>query len=147
MAMLNLHATCIAFDGDGVLLTGASGSGKSDLALRALETGACLVADDRTELTRGNDGRLIAQAPPQLAGLIEVRGLGILRWPHLAQAALRLVVALVPPEQVPRLPGEGVADHLGVVLPRLLLTPFEASAVTKLRLATRLAAGHIMRAS
>jgi HPr kinase/phosphorylase len=147
MAMLNLHATCIAFDGDGVLLTGASGSGKSDLALRALETGACLVADDRTELTRGDDGRLIAQAPPQLAGLIEVRGLGILRWPHLAEAALRLVVALVPPEQVPRLPCEGVADHLGVVLPRLLLTPFEASAVTKLRLATRLAAGHIMRAS
>jgi HPr kinase/phosphorylase len=144
--MLNLHATCIAFDGGGVLLTGASGSGKSDLALRALEAGASLVADDRVVLTRA-DGRLIAEPPPQLAGLIEVRGLGILRWPHLPRAELRLIVALVPPDQVPRLPGEGVADHLGVVLPRLLLSPFEASAVAKLRLATRLAAGHIMRAS
>lgn len=144
--MLNLHATCIAFDGDGVLLTGASGSGKSDLALRAIEAGAALIADDRVLLIRA-DRQLIAQPPPQLAGLIEVRGLGILRWPHLAQAALRLVVALVPPDQVPRLPAEGVSDHLGVVLPRLLLAPFEVSAVTKLRVATRLAAGHIMRAS
>lgn len=144
--MLNLHATCIAFDGDGVLLTGASGSGKSDLALRAIEVGAALVADDRVTLERQEE-RLIAQAPPPLAGLIEVRGLGIMRLPHLARAALRLVVSLVPPDQVPRLPGDGIADHLGVVLPRLLLSPFEASAVAKLRLATRLAAGHIMRAS
>lgn len=142
----SLHATCIAFDGDGVLLTGPSGSGKSDLALRAIECGAALIADDQVELARA-DGRLFAQAPPQLAGLLEVRGLGILHMPHLARAALRLVVALVPAEQVPRLPGEGVADHLGVVLPRLLLAPFEVSAVVKLRLATRLAAGHIMRAS
>jgi len=143
--MQRLHATCIALDGTGVLLTGRSGAGKSDLALRAIDAGAVLVADDQVELRRAG-GVLTARAPAILAGLLEVRGVGLIRLPYQADAPLGLVAELVPPEQVPRLPGAGVTDFLGIVVPRLLLAPFEASALAKLRLAARIATGHIMRA-
>jgi serine kinase of HPr protein (carbohydrate metabolism regulator) len=144
--MLNLRATCVAFDGEGVLLTGDSGSGKSDLALRAIDAGAMLVADDRVELRRQGE-RLTARAPDLLRGLLEVRGLGILRLPFITSAPLQLLVCLTPPVDVPRMPEDETADYLGVRLPLVRLAPFEASAPAKLRLAARIAAGHIMRAS
>jgi HPr kinase/phosphorylase len=144
--MLNLHATCVAFDGAGVLLIGESGSGKSDLALRAIDAGAVLVADDRVELRRDGE-RLIASAPAPLVGLIEIRGVGIIQQPHATSAPVRLVVALCAPAAVPRLPEPDAIDYLGVVSPKLFLAPFESSAVIKLRLAARIATGHIMRAS
>ena len=143
--MHRAHATCVVLEGTGLLLRGTSGAGKSDLALRVIDAGAVLVADDQVELTRDGE-RLIARPALVLAGLLEVRGLGVLRLPYQAAAAVGLVVDLVPPDQVPRLPEDGVTDLLGIVIPRLLLAPFEASAVAKLRLAARLAAGHIMRA-
>jgi HPr kinase/phosphorylase len=144
--MLNLHATCVAFDGAGVLLIGESGCGKSDLALRAIDAGAVLVADDRVELKREGD-RLIASAPAPLVGLIEIRGIGIVQRQFAASAPIRLVAALCASATVPRLPEPDTVDYLGVVAPRLLLAPFEASAVIKLRLAAQIATGHIMRAS
>lgn len=143
--MLRLHASCVVFEACGILLTGPSGAGKSDLALRAIDAGGILVADDQIEIWRHGD-TLVARPPPLLAGLLEVRGLGLLRLPHRDETRLALLVDLVVPERVPRLPGDGVSDLLGVVLPRVLLTPFEPSALTKLRLAVRLATGHIMRA-
>jgi HPr kinase/phosphorylase len=99
----------VDLDGAGVLIRGASGAGKSRLAhmllLRAPLCGraARLVADDRVVLTVENNG-LIASSPAGLAGLIELRGLGIARVPHLARTRLQLVIDLVEEELVPRLP-------------------------------------------
>ncbi|MFN3845859.1 MAG: HPr kinase/phosphorylase [Paracoccaceae bacterium] len=90
-APLVLHATTIAFDGKGILLTGASGSGKSSLALQLMAIGASLVADDRTVLTKQED-MVVASSPATIAGLIEARGVGILRVDFQAQAAVSLVV-------------------------------------------------------
>ncbi|MGE3652127.1 MAG: HPr kinase/phosphorylase, partial [Reyranellaceae bacterium] len=81
-----IHATCVALPEGGVLLRGDSGAGKSDLALRLIDGGARLVADDRTDLMREGD-LLIARAPTSIAGLIEARGLGILRLPPEKLAA------------------------------------------------------------
>ncbi|MEX2642614.1 MAG: HPr kinase/phosphatase C-terminal domain-containing protein [Acetobacterales bacterium] len=139
------HATCVALDGRGVLILGRSGSGKSDLALRLLMQGAALVADDRVDL-RFEGGAVVASPPPSLAGLIEIRGVGIvaaadIRAVAAAECVICLVVELVAPEHVPRLPPQARCDLLGVSLPVLRLAPFESSAADKLRAATHLAAG------
>jgi len=132
--MIRVHGTSVALGGDGILLRGLSGSGKSDLALRLIADGACLVADDQTELRRV-DETLEMAAPAAIAGRLEVRGVGILRVPAVPSAPLRLVVDLVAPERVERLPEPLFCELLGMSLPRLLLAPFEASAPAKLRLA------------
>ena len=77
--MEQIHATCVDIEGAGVLLLGPSASGKSDLALRLMDGGARLVADDRVDLAL-EDGRLVASAPKDIASRIEVRGLGILEF-------------------------------------------------------------------
>lgn len=88
-----LHASCVAVDGRGLLILGPSGSGKSALALQLIALGAVLVADDRTEV-RLENAVLIARCPPTIQGLIEARGLGILRVPVLAETTLALAVDL-----------------------------------------------------
>ena len=137
-----VHATCVALKlpGSGwraVLLRGPSGAGKSDLGLRLIEGGARLVADDQTELVR--KGRtVIASAPARIAGLIEARGIGIVKLARdqlVARAPVVLLVDLAPPERIERLPQQARERLLGVDLPVLVLAPFEASAVAKLRLA------------
>lgn len=143
---LNLHATCIAFAGRAALLLGPSGAGKSDLALRAIAAGAVLVADDQVLLATER-GRLIARPPPAIAGLIEVRGIGLVRYPYLRQAPVCLAVALLPSDQVPRLPEPATVEYISVQIPHVEMAAFEDSAVAKLRLAVGAAARHIMRAS
>jgi HPr kinase/phosphorylase len=129
-----VHATAVSIGGRAVLLRGASGSGKSDLALRLIDAGARLVADDRSELRR--EGNTVSvQAPAPIAGLIEARGIGILRVDSLASAELALVVDLVAPEAVERLPEPRNETILGLSVPLIALAPFEASALAKLRLA------------
>jgi serine kinase of HPr protein (carbohydrate metabolism regulator) len=130
------HATCVAIDGVGVLLRGPPGSGKSDLALRLIDGGARLVADDQTRLEPDGAG-ILASAPPQIAGQLEVRGVGILRAPSVAQAPLGLVVDLVAADAVERHPEPAECRYLDRSLPLLRLAPFEASAAAKLRLAVR----------
>jgi HPr kinase/phosphorylase len=137
MQMLRVHGTSVALDGDGVLLRGAPGSGKSDLALRLVDGGALLIADDQTELRRGAGDALIASAPPAIAGRIELRGVGILPCPSIAQAPLRLVVDLVAPDAVERLPEPEHCRLLGIALPLLRLAPFAASTPAKLRFVLR----------
>lgn len=88
-----LHASCVAVDGRGMLILGPSGSGKSALALQLMALGAVLVADDRTEV-RLENATLIARCPPTIHGLIEARGVGILRAPALAETTLALAVDL-----------------------------------------------------
>ena len=132
-----VHATAVAVERRGVLLLGPSGSGKSDLALRLIDAGGRLIADDQVVLTRVQD-RLIATAPPALAGRIEARGIGILTldgallWRRMPMA---LAVELAPPERIERLPEAASRDFLGIALPLIRLSPFEASAPAKLRLA------------
>jgi serine kinase of HPr protein (carbohydrate metabolism regulator) len=138
-----VHATCVALRARrgwrGVLLRGPSGSGKSDLALRLIDSNARLVSDDQTELERAGL-QLFATAPPTIAGLIEVRGLGIVRLPRdqlVARVPLTLLVDLVAERQIERLPEPRHECVLGVRLPVMAVAPFEPSAPTKLRLAFR----------
>lgn len=136
--MVRVHGSSVTIDGRGILLRGPSGSGKSDLALRLIDQGAMLVADDQTELSRNGD-RLEMKAPPTIAGMIEVRGVGIIPMPHIGSAALDLVVDLAPASEVERLPEPRFCEFEGVSVPLLALDPFTASAPAKLRLALRTA--------
>jgi RNase adaptor protein for sRNA GlmZ degradation len=136
--ILRLHATCVALDGRGVLLRGASGAGKSALALRLIQAGARLVADDQVELRRDGEA-LVAAAPAALAGLVEARGVGILSLPRADTARLALVVDVSPsgaaPDPGQRLPDPARVDLLGVSLPRAALAADDPAAFAKLRLA------------
>ncbi|HEY1795738.1 MAG TPA: serine/threonine protein kinase [Stellaceae bacterium] len=131
---LLVHATAVAVDGKAVLLRGPSGAGKSDLGLRLIDAGGCLVSDDQSELRRDGD-RVLVRAPAAIQGLIEVRGVGIVRLPALSDAPLALIVDLVAPDRVERLPPPRREPILGVDVPVVALAPFEASAVAKLRAA------------
>ncbi len=137
--MLTVHGTCVELDGRGLLFRGPSGSGKSDLALRLIDVGAKLVADDQVELRRDGDG-LKARPPALLAGKIEVRGLGILAFPHAVDMPLAGVVDLVARGDVERMPEPRHVRLLDTSLPAVLLSPFEASAVAKVRAFARLIA-------
>jgi serine kinase of HPr protein (carbohydrate metabolism regulator) len=130
---LLLHGSAVGLDGKGVLLLGASGSGKSDLALQMIDRGAVLIADDQVCLSRAGD-RLMAEAPPALAGLIEVRGLGIMRVPH-AVGGLDLVVDLESGEEEARLPDPMTASWHGLSLPKIRIQARAASAAAKIALA------------
>ncbi|HOZ31507.1 MAG TPA: HPr kinase/phosphatase C-terminal domain-containing protein [Tabrizicola sp.] len=88
-----LHASTVAVNGRGLLILGPSGAGKSALALQLIALGALLVADDRTDLT-AQSGRLTARCPAPIKGLIEARGLGLLRAPPLDEAEIALVADL-----------------------------------------------------
>ena len=138
-----VHGTCVALGRRGALLRGAPGAGKSDLALRFMalpgEGALCphLVADDQVSVTARADGTLLASAPPTIAGKIEVRGLGVIEVPFLAEAQLVLICELVGGKDVPRMPleaGEKIVIA-GVPVPTLKLAPFEASTPLKLRMA------------
>ncbi len=133
MSGTRVHATTVAVQGEAVLLMGPSGSGKSDLALRLIDRGAALVSDDYTML-RVDKGRLIASPPETIAGLIEVRGLGIVAAPFVAGVAAVLVVRLGEP--VERMPAGGTKTVIaGVALPEIALAAFEASTAIKVELA------------
>ena len=137
--MEQIHATCVDVEGVGVLFLGAPGNGKSDLALRLIDGGARLVADDRVDLTL-EDGCVIASAPPKLAGRIEVRGIGILEIKALKKSPVGLAVDLVHPDHVERVPEPATIDLLGVLVALVRLAPFEASAPAKVRAALKAAA-------
>ncbi|MGH7123477.1 MAG: HPr kinase/phosphorylase [Stellaceae bacterium] len=132
--MILVHGTTVALEGEGVLLRGPSASGKSDLALRLIDSGARLVADDQTELSSTPNG-LIARSPATIAGKIEVRGVGILQVAAVPSAPIRLVVDLVPTDQVERLPELKFCEYLQWSLPLLALASYEASTPAKIRLA------------
>lgn len=136
--MQTVHATTIAIDGQGVMLRGPSGSGKSDLALRLIDDGARLVADDQTEI-EARDGRLIARAPARLAGLLEVRGVGIVPVDAVDRVEVALIAEMASQSEIQRLPDEGRAavSVAGVSLPSIRLEPFQASAPAKLRIALK----------
>jgi HPr kinase/phosphorylase len=127
-----LHASCVERAGAGVLLLGGPGSGKSDLTLRLIDHGFSLVADDRVDIADG-----FARAPVALAGLLEVRGLGIVRIPYTAKAALALAIEL-----------DGVGErvpcprrHKLLDLPLIALDPSCVSAASRVAMALACALG------
>jgi HPr kinase/phosphorylase len=123
---MQVHGSCASKGGSGVLLIGPPGSGKSDLLLRLLDRGFSLVADDRVDIEAG-----VARPPPNLAGLLEVRGLGIVRLAHVAQTCLALAVTLGAP--VARLPQP--ARHPILDLPLIAVEAHHASAPAIVELA------------
>ena len=139
-----VHGTTVEIAGKGVLIRGASGSGKSDLALRLIDGGAMLVADDQTTLAFA-DGALSASPPATIAGLLEVRGLGLIRLPYRQSTPLALVVDLVATDQVERMPDDLRTPLLGVEVPTIQLFAFETSAAAKVRLAASCPTRDIIR--
>jgi serine kinase of HPr protein (carbohydrate metabolism regulator) len=140
--MHRLHGTCVAIEGSGILLRGASGSGKSDLGLRLIDAGGELIADDYTDVANV-DGCLVASAPTTIRGLVELRGLGVLRIPYRDSARLVSVIDLVAPERIERMPAAASVTVLDVRLPLFRLAPFEASAVAKVRWIVRMIRGSV----
>jgi len=145
---LAIDGTAVAIGDAALLLAGPSGSGKSDLALRLIDGGAKLIADDRVELLV-EAGKLCCQAPhdmpPALQGFIEARGVGIIPAPQIAgPLPLQWLVELVPPDRVERLPAAESRSFLGHAVPVLRLSAFEASTAAKLRLAAAAGPGLII---
>ncbi len=133
---VNIHATCVSFGAQGVLLLGGSGAGKSDLALRLIARNATLVADDRCDLSV-DDGVLTARAPETIAGLLEVRGIGIIDLPYAAGAAIVLVADLSAPvvrmpEPMRYRPPRPLALRQSAQPPLIALNAFEESAPDKI---------------
>ncbi len=123
-----IHGSCVAIGQQGVLLLGASGSGKSDLALRLMDRGALLVGDDYL-VTDVRDTGLWVKPAQRLAGMIEVRNVGLCTTQHINEARIALVVRLDAPPQ--RLPEDETEFVQGIGLPRLILNAYEASAPIK----------------
>lgn len=129
---VNVHATAIALSGRGILIRGRSGSGKSALALSTLRRAdalgleAALVADDQVLVER-NGEHVDALAPEAIRGLIEVAGVGILPERSIARIRLELLVDLVAPGEIPRMPDSAAAGILGVTLRRIVLPERQAA--------------------
>lgn len=131
-----MHGSCVSRDGDGILVVGPPGSGKSDLVLRLISRGFELVADDQVDIADG-----IASCPVQLAGLLEARGVGVVRLPYRSHARLALIVEINGrPERMP-LPQQD--PHLK--LPIVQIDAAAASAPEKVALALDCALGRVVQ--
>lgn len=135
--MIRVHASCVALGGVGVLIRGDSGTGKSDLALRIIQLGGRLVADDQVFL-QAADGVLYAFAPHGLRGRIEIRGVGIIERPYAHVAAVGAIVDLTSAGEIERMPEPAEIELAGVRLPCHRLDPFEAAAAHKVAALARL---------
>ena len=130
---INIHATLVSLNGKGILLTGKSGSGKSDLALRMImEYQAQLVADDRVDLVL-KYGKVYGSAPETISGKLEIRNVGIGNFPAAKEAEITLCAELcTDKKELERLPLPDTVDLLGVSVTKLKLYPFECSTVYKI---------------
>lgn len=136
--MIQIHATAVSINNHAVLIRGESGSGKSDLALRLIDQGAMLVADDRCDLDV-SENQIIATAPKALVGMLEVRGLGIIQTPVERFAPVSLIVDLIQTGSIERLPEQAVCNDYGPTVAYITLYAFEASATAKVRLSLAIA--------
>lgn len=129
----NLHASCVARDGRAVLISGPSGSGKSDLALRLLDRGFALVSDDRT-IVRKEGGKLLSSPPETIKGKLEIRGIGIVDMDHISNVPVALVVELT--SDIQRLPDDSRSRLiLGIDVPLVTVDAMTASAPSKVAIA------------
>lgn len=131
-----VHATTVAINGDGVLIRGPAGSGKSDLALRLIDAGAGLVADDYTKLEI-IDAKVFTSPPETISGIMEVRGIGVMHIGTSGKAPLAMIVDLVRHELIERLPEHLNTEIMGMAIPLIEVDPFEPSAAAKVRMALK----------
>ena len=128
-----IHASTVSLDGRAVLITGPSGSGKSDLTLRLLDRGFVLVSDDQT-IVKKTGTRLTASAPPTIRGKLEIRGVGIVTMEQVDEQPVALVVELT--SEILRLPDDSrERPVLGVPVPLISVDAMTASAASKVALA------------
>jgi serine kinase of HPr protein (carbohydrate metabolism regulator) len=128
-----VHASSVASEGRAVLISGPSGSGKSDLTLRLIDRGFTLVSDDQTVVRRDGEG-LLASAPATIAGKLEIRGIGIVDMDRVEDVPVALLVELT--NEIERLPEESRERAvLGVGLPLVSIDAMTASAPAKVALA------------
>ena len=139
---LQVHGTALILGAQGVLFRGPSGAGKSDLALRLIDGGAILVADDRVNLTRAEDS-VHMSAPANLMGKLEIRGLGIVQVDCASSVPLSLVCDLVPADQIYRLPVVATETVLDQLIPSMKIDSQAQSAAAKIRYALKVARGEI----
>ncbi len=151
MKSFNIHATTVVISGHAIVIRGKPGSGKSELALRLIDAAgfgagetpvrATLLADDQTML-RVEDGKLVAETPATLAGMIELRGHGLLHLPHISAAPVALVVDLRPASEIERMPEEHLltTEIAGVTVPRIAVDQAQpaAPAIIRMILTSRL---------
>ncbi len=127
-----LHASGVCFNQKGVLFVGKPGAGKSDLALRCIDIGAVLVSDDQVDIKVEQNG-LSASPPAAIAGLLEVRGVGILKMPYCSDCPIHLIIQLVDRNEVERLPEPAFHTIEGKQVPLLKLCAFDASTPVKIK--------------
>ena len=128
-----VHASTVALDGRAVVISGPSGSGKSDLALRLLDRGFTLVSDDQTIVRKDGD-RLVASAPPTIAGKLEIRGIGIVEVERVDNMPVAMLVELT--SDIQRIPDDNrERPLLGVKLPLISIDAMAASAPSKVAIA------------
>lgn len=143
----NIHATAIVIGKTGLLFLGPSGSGKSALAFSCLATAqplglnAMLIADDRVLIAK-REGSIIAECPPSIAGLIEIRYTGIVRVPYVSKAEIHFAIRPVDPATAERLPPEDeridITDSIRLPLIRLPATSANPLAIITAKIGARL---------
>lgn len=127
------HASCLEFEGKGILIEGPSGSGKSDLSLRLINSGAKLVSDDYVDIREENNS-LIGYAAPNIEGLIEVRGIGLVEVEHIKSSPLHLSLKLTPRDDIERLPEAEYFEMYDIKIPNYKFDAFSVSAMAKITL-------------
>ena len=131
MNLKRIHSTSVVIDDNGVLILGDSGSGKSDLALRLIDSGATLISDD-ISICRKNLNNIYLYCPPEIKGLLEVREIGIITVPFVERIKLRLVVNLKSINNE-RFPKDSFFRILGIKIPIINIEGKNSSAVAKIK--------------
>lgn len=131
--MMNIHASSVYYKNKGILFMGPSGSGKSDVCFRLIMTkNAALIADDRTNISIEN-GKIYASSPEQIEGLLEIRGIGIKKFPTVSFKQIDLAVELVKNiKEIERLPEPDFFEIDGAKVPKIKLYAFESSLLEKI---------------
>ena len=131
MNLKRIHSTSVVIDDNGVLILGDSGSGKSDLALRLIDSGATLISDD-ISICRKSSNNIYLHCPPEIKGLLEVREIGIITVPFVERIKLRLVVNLKSNNNE-RFPKDSSFRILGIKIPLINIEGKNSSAVAKIK--------------
>lgn len=131
-----VHGSCVKFEEKGILIVGPSGSGKSDLALRIIDAGGLLIADDYVEIKTEN-GQIFGHVPDNIKGLMEVRGIGLINLTYISFIQIDLVLELTNRDEIIRLPEKKFFDLDGIKISSFNFDAFSVSAIAKLRMLLR----------